>query len=180
MSDAALKLLFTAMDFAVFERAGDGSFTAMTPAPPWFPQLASGTFPFLGHVLDEANAFWFSGRDGRQNWGPAAETDERGREFHYMVSALTVDGRQYLLFHLDRASDRLREVLQLARDRKLQEDRDRHGRTLAVNGIRERSDELVNVLGRLTTGPQAPGQRELFEQLSAACEALVAAAARLS
>ena len=180
MSDEALKELLTAMDFAVFERDGDGAFKALTEAPPWFPQLASGTFPFLGHILDEANAFWLSGKPGRQNWGPAAENDDKGGEFHYMISAVTLDDRQFLVFQLDRASDHLREVLQVARDHKLQDERARQTRATFIAGIKERSDELYTVLGRLTTGPQAPGQRELFEKLSATCQALVAAAARLA
>jgi hypothetical protein len=180
MSDAALKTLMTAMDFAVFERTDDGAFQAITDTPPWFPRLASGTFPFLGHILDEANAFWMSGKPGRQNWGPAAEVDERGREFHYLVSAVALDGRQYLLFQLDRASERLREVLQVARDHKLQDDRARQARTALVSGLRERSDEIDAVLGRLTSGPQMPGQRDLFDKLSSACDALVTAAERLA
>jgi hypothetical protein len=142
VSDEALKALLTAMDFAVFERTGDGSFAPLTQAPPWFPRLASGTFPFLGHILDEANAFWSSGKPGRQNWGPAAETDEHGREFHYMISALTIEGRQYLLFQLDRASERLREALQIARDQQLQHDAARHARRPLIDPIDQRSDEL--------------------------------------
>src|SRR5687767_13317532 len=76
-------------------------FRAVNGSPPWFWRLATETFPFLGHILEEANEFWESEASGSREWGPCADTDESGREFHYKVIAVTVQGKAYLLFQLD-------------------------------------------------------------------------------
>ena len=119
MSDDLLKALFPALGMAAFERRADGSFSALAPLPRWFERLAGdGTFPFLGHILEEATWYWTKGGDKLREWGPCAETDEAG-EFHYMVTALTLSGRSVLVFSLDTASDRMREMLQKVRDQAL-------------------------------------------------------------
>ena len=74
-----------------------------------------GTFPFLGHILEEAQAFWQSGDDGVRRWGPCAELADDGREFHYLVKALTVHARAYLVFQLDESAERMRDMLQKVR-----------------------------------------------------------------
>jgi hypothetical protein len=120
MSDDLLKALLPALGIAAFERHIDGSFRALAPIPRWFERLAGdGTFPFLGHILEEAVRYWNKGDAKPREWGPSAETDEMGREFHYMVSALTLAGRNVLIFSLDTASDRMRQVLQRVRDQAL-------------------------------------------------------------
>ena len=68
--------LLQAIDIVVFERRGDGSFARLTPPPPWFWRLATDTFPFLGHILEEATAFWASRQSGAREWGPCVDTDE--------------------------------------------------------------------------------------------------------
>jgi hypothetical protein len=120
MSDDLLKALLPALGIAAFERHIDGSFRALAPIPRWFERLAGdGTFPFLGHILEEAARYWNKGEAKPREWGPSAETDEAGREFHYMVTALYVSGRSVLIFTLDTASDRMRQVLQKVRDQAL-------------------------------------------------------------
>ncbi|MGC4081358.1 MAG: hypothetical protein QM736_04400 [Vicinamibacterales bacterium] len=82
--------------------------------------MTSGdTFPFLGHILEEATAFWKRGMAGRADWGPVAEVDHDGHEYHYIVTALIADGRQYLVFQLDPGAERMREVLQKVRSEAL-------------------------------------------------------------
>ena len=116
MSDDILKALLPALDLAVFERRHDGSFTSITDRPAWFGRLvADPTFPFLGHILEEANQFWRSGQPGREEWGPVAEVDQSGEEFHYKVTAVATDEAQFLIFALDRGSDQMRNVLQKVR-----------------------------------------------------------------
>ena len=125
MSDDLLKALLPALGIAAFERHIDGSFRALAPIPSWFERLAGdGTFPFLGHILEEAVRYWNKGEAKPRDWGPSAETDEAGHEFHYMVTALTVSGRSVLIFTLDSASDRLRQVLQRVRDQALAAEQD--------------------------------------------------------
>jgi len=121
MSDDLLKALLPALGLAAFERHVDGSFRALAPIPRWFERLAGdGTFPFLGHILEEATRHWNKGDAAKpREWGPSAETDEAGHEFHYMVTALTLSGRNVLIFSLDTASDRMRQVLQKVREQGL-------------------------------------------------------------
>jgi hypothetical protein len=120
MSDELLKTLVPALGIAAFERRPDGSFGALAPLPRWFERLAGdGTFPFLGHILEEATRYWNKEEAKPREWGPCAEVDEAGHEFHYLVMALTVAGRKYLVFQLDRASDEMRQVLQKVRDQAL-------------------------------------------------------------
>jgi hypothetical protein len=121
MSDELLKALLPALGMAAFERHVDGSFRALAPIPRWFERLAGdGTFPFLGHILEEATRHWNKGDAAKpREWGPSAETDETGREFHYMVTALTLSGRSVLIFSLDTASDRMQKVLQKVREQGL-------------------------------------------------------------
>jgi hypothetical protein len=121
MSDDVLKALVPALGIAAFERREDGSFGAVAPLPRWFERLAGdGTFPFLGHILEEAGVYWNKKEGGKSHeWGPCAEVDEAGKEFHYTVTALTVAGRKYLVFRLDPGSDRMQQMLQKVRDQAL-------------------------------------------------------------
>ena len=116
MSDEILKTVLPALDLAAFQRNADGKFTSIAPRPAWFGRLvADPTFPFLGHILEEAEVFWNGGEVGRREWGPVAEVDESGSEFHYRVAALNSAGSQFLVFQLDLGADQVREVLQKVR-----------------------------------------------------------------
>ena len=122
MTDNALSTLLPALDVAAFERDAEGGFQPLAPLPTWFTGLSrDGTFPFLGHILEEANVFWKSGADGVRKWGPCAEVDETGREFHYLVKALRVNTRAYLVFQADEGAEQLRRVLQQVRSDALTE-----------------------------------------------------------
>ena len=117
MSDAvAVVVLLPSLGIAAFEQNADGAFQPLAPAPAWFAGLGKdGTFPFLGHILEEAAAFWASKTDGVREWGPCADVDDNGQEFHYMVKAVTIGTRAFLVFQLDEAAERMREVLQKVR-----------------------------------------------------------------
>jgi hypothetical protein len=160
MTDQSLaRLLLPALDITAFERTPDGSFTPLTPPPPWFQRLADVTFPFLGHILDEANQFWASGEPGSREWGPCAEVDAAGAEFHYKVTAITATGQQYLLFQRDRGADRMREALQTIRDQKLA--MEQGGRTLAMaRDARRAADQIRDVVAEQlrTAGKRAPAE----------------------
>jgi hypothetical protein len=123
MSDNTLATLVTALDIAAFERGAEGGFQSLAPPPAWFTRLPrDGTFPFLGHILEEAQGFWNSGANGVREWGPCADVDENGQEFHYRVKALRVDTRAYLVFQIDEGAERLRRVLQRVRSDALMEE----------------------------------------------------------
>ena len=167
MTEDLVATLLPAMDLAVFSRGADGAFASMAPPPPWFPRLASGTFPFLGHILEEASEFWRSGLPGAREYGPCAEVDERGREFHYRVRAITApgNGRQFLVFELDRGSDRLRDTLQKAREHTLAAEEDRAARRAAAAEFTTTIVEMFDLLGQLhATDEQTDVTRALGEK----------------
>jgi hypothetical protein len=116
MSDTYATLL-PSLDIAAFEQMPDGSFHSLAPLPAWFGRLVKdGTFPFLGHILDEASAFWSERTDGTRAWGPCTDTAEDGTPFDYIVKAVRAGARSYLVFQPDEGAERLREVLQKVRD----------------------------------------------------------------
>ena len=116
MTEQDPERLLTALEIAAFARVQQSAFRPLATPPAWFGRLSrDGTFPFLGDILEEAEAFWVSGQEGSRQWGPCAEVAEDGREFHYLVKALTADQHAYLVFQLDEGAERLREVLQKVR-----------------------------------------------------------------
>ena len=122
MADDPSPTLLAALGIVVFESLADGTFRPVGQAPSWFSRLSrDGTFPFLGHILDEAHTFWALQVDGQREWGPCAEVGEDGREFHYLVKALRVQRRPYLVFQKDESVERMREVLQKVRSDALAE-----------------------------------------------------------
>lgn len=124
MADSTLATLLPALDIAAFTRLDDGTFRSLAPPPAWFGRLGrDGTFHFLGHILEEAGAFWKGGSEGSQDWGPCADIDEHGHEFHYKVKALRLAGHDLLVFQLDDAAERMREVLQKVRSQALEAER---------------------------------------------------------
>lgn len=178
MNDPTFTPLLLALDIAAFRRGPGGSFSSMAPPPPWFPRLAEdGTFPFLGHILEEANEFWQSGTPGSRAFGPCAEVDESGKEFHYQVRAITSgDGKnQYLVFELDAASDRLRESLQKAREQLLAIEQNRR----TVGEIRHAGMEIQAIVESLAGMAPGAAQDDQIRALRAKCEALMETADRL-
>ncbi len=182
MSDANPMALLPALNIAAFERSADGTFSAIAPAPAWFPRLADTTFPFLGHILEEATQFWNSGAGGSREFGPCAEVDESGREFHYRVRALTVPdgGSQFLIFELDPGSDRLRDVLQKAREQMLALEQDRATQSRAAAEVRLAGSEILQLLTQLSASGTNEAQAALINQARAWCEALIATSDRMS
>ena len=79
MSEDLLKALMNGLGIAAFERRADGS-SGRSAAPSWFARLAGdGTFPFLGHILEEAGLFWTKGEPMLREWGRAPNWTKSGR-----------------------------------------------------------------------------------------------------
>lgn len=175
MSDALLQTLLRAMEIAAFSRQADGSFLALTPPPAWFPRLADETFPFLGHILDEASEFWRSGEPGWREYGPSVEVDRQGREFHYRVRAVTVagSGDQFLIFELDPGTDRLRQALQTAREQMLAAETTRAAQRAAASEIKGTALEMMQLISRVSASSP---DTDLKRELGARCNALMRAA----
>lgn len=176
MSDDLSITLLPALEIAAFDRAPDGSFSSISPTPPWFGRLVSGgTFPFLGHILEEANDFWTAGTPGFQEFGPCAEVDDAGREYHYKVIAVSASGRQFLLFQRDPGTDRMREVLQTAREQALRGQDD--ARTKAIVELLQKeaaatASEIRGLAAKLKEGQISAEEIAILEAIMARCDRL--------
>jgi hypothetical protein len=170
MSEQTLKALLPALDMAAFQRDRDGAFQALAPAPEWFVTMAHDTtFPFLGHILEEAAMFWQRGTAGSEEFGPCAEVDASGKEFHYKVLALTIGAAQYLVFQLDPGTDRMRVVLQKVRNEALSAERDAASYGAVVEDMRTTNQEIKHLLRSLVLSELTPEQREAVNSLAAKC-----------
>jgi hypothetical protein len=119
----ALAAALGALEIGVFRQDDDGGFVSAGPVPAWMAAFARNpTFPFLGAFLGQARAFWREPQAERLTWGPCAEVDDQGREFHFLVSAISLPEHKLLVFELDRSAEAMRAVLQKARDQALGRD----------------------------------------------------------
>ena len=124
MSSDALQAVISALEIGVFEQGPDGGFTSVGTPPTWMAAFSRNpTFPFLGSFLPQARQFWAEPRADRLTWGPCAEVDAEGREFHFTVSALSLPERKFLVFELDRHAEPMRALLQRAREQALAQGR---------------------------------------------------------
>ena len=180
MSAHELPTVLRALEMAAFKRAADGSFVSIAPTPDWFARITSETtFPFLGHILEEAGAFWRRGLPGSLQWGPCAEVNESGEEYHYLVSALIADDGQYLVFQLDPGADRMRDLLQKVRSEALSAERDSASFTAIVAEMRRTNKSVKEILAQLVVSDLTPLQRELVNTLAAQSVALMGGASKL-
>ncbi|HUR32778.1 MAG TPA: hypothetical protein VM032_03230 [Vicinamibacterales bacterium] len=180
MSASPLETLLPLLDTAAFVRAGDGSFSALAPLPGWLQRLTSDTtFPFLGHILEEATAFWQRGTSGSAEWGPCAEVDDEGQEYHYMVTAITAGPDQYLVFHLDRGAERMREVLQKVRSEALTAEQDGVWYKAVVKDMQRTNKDVKDLLQQLLTAGLTPAQIEMVNKLATKCVSLMGGASEL-
>ena len=170
MSEQTFKTLLPALDMAAFERDRDGAFQPLAEPPAWFARMAQDTtFPFLGHILEEATMFWQRGTTGTEEFGPCAEVDASGREFHYKVLAVLTEGRQYLVFQLDPGTDTMRVVLQKVRNEALTAERDASSHEAVVTAMRATNQEIKDLLRTLVLSELTPEQREAINTLAAKC-----------
>ena len=180
MSASQLETLLFMLDVAAFIRTEDGSFSAISKPPAWFERLTSDpTFPFLGHILEEANAFWQRGLQGSADFGPCAEVDDNGQEYHYIVTAVSARSAQYLVFQIDRGADRMRSVLQKVRSEALTAAQDGVAYQAVVADMRRTNQEIKDLLRQLLLAGLTPTQHEMVNQLASRCVDLMAGASEL-
>lgn len=167
MNKERLKDLLPAVDLAAFERRPDGSFAPIAPLPAWFARLpGDATFPFLGHILEEAVRFWAARTPGRREWGPCTEVDPGGHPFHYRVTAANVADTAYLLFALDSGSDEMQRVLQRVRQQQLLSEQ-------ARAAVRRAADDLRALANALPAAASEDARRDLTTRLASACDELI-------
>jgi hypothetical protein len=124
MSDDALQAVVAALEIGIFEQGADGEFISVGAPPAWMAAFSRNpTFPFLGSFLSQARQFWSEPRADRLTWGPCAEVDPEGREFHFTVSAVSLPDRKFLVFELDRYAEPMRALLQKVREQALAQER---------------------------------------------------------
>lgn len=106
MSTSPLELLLSALESMAFRRTTPGLFEALYPVPLWCEPLVTSTVTphgfalgkrshFLNHFMEEADAFWDTGRDGTLQSGIWTETALSSS--HFAAVALARDGEQFLL-----------------------------------------------------------------------------------
>jgi hypothetical protein len=177
MSEDLLKALMNGLGIAAFERRADGSFGSLAPLPRWFARLAGdGTFPFLGHILEEAGLFWTKGEPMLREWGPCAELDEVGQEFHYKVTAVTMAPKHYLIFQLDPGSDRMQKMLQKVRNDALASEQRASADAafaIAMEEVKIAAEQVRDVLRSFSPAAAASADVEQRTKLAATCDELL-------
>ena len=144
MDETLVEGMLRVFGFVVFERQADGSFSPLSALPPWISDMTrDGTFPFLGGFLGEADEFWARTEgEGRLGSGLCTATDAQGREFHVEAWAVSLGGRQFLLFEHPASAMRLREVLQRAREQLLEREAIEKTAARAEARLRELAGEV--------------------------------------
>jgi hypothetical protein len=102
--------LLAALEVVVLEQARDGHLRLAGAVPQWFARFRPGILsappkiepalgsPFLENFLGEADGFWDSGGEGgRLRSGLWTEPGPLGDDFHLEASAVSLDGRRFLL-----------------------------------------------------------------------------------
>lgn len=107
--ESTARELLAALEVAVLELAREGGLRLAGEVPQWFARFRPGVLsappkiqpalgsPFLENFLAEAEGFWDSGREGRLRSGMWTEPGPLGDDFHLEASAVSLDGRRFLL-----------------------------------------------------------------------------------
>jgi diguanylate cyclase (GGDEF)-like protein len=104
----SLALLFSAMDYLVFEAIG-AELGLLSAEPTWYSRLWGfdeenhtliDRIPFLECFLPEAFVFWRNVKEGRFQSDFWTQTDSLGEDIHLLAYAVAVGGRRFLLVRL--------------------------------------------------------------------------------
>ena len=106
--ESTARELLAALEVAVLE-AREGGLRLAGDVPQWFARFRPGVLsappkiqpalgsPFLENFLADAESFWDAGQEGRLRSGLWTETGPLGDDFHLEASAVSLDGRRFLL-----------------------------------------------------------------------------------
>jgi hypothetical protein len=136
VADSVLNDVSTALDLIVLEQLPAGGFckAGHTYTPTWFDSAFGNArasdarslldaFPVLDAFLQEAEALWSGGADGRLDSEPFIVVDRSGSDVPVAATALAVRGRRYLILQSAAWFDERRRDLQTARDQALAHER---------------------------------------------------------
>src|SRR6185503_20134705 len=106
VSNPVYEAVLNRLGMVVMERLPHGIFLRLgtQPAPAWFSDVVVGAnaneavtigeaLPFVGHFLDEAEAFWREGRDGRLRSEPFTVSQASGATIGLAATAVVVGHR---------------------------------------------------------------------------------------
>jgi hypothetical protein len=130
MSDPLLSSLLRALGLVVIERLPNSTYHLLTPAPDWlstaFDETPSGaqgtlggTFPFLDHFLQQADAAWHDGPSASAESGPFSAS-VGGEDLLLRATAMTVEQRKLLVVERLTGDADSRPILQKAREHLLE------------------------------------------------------------
>ena len=133
MSNPVYEAILNRLGMVVMERLPHGVFLRLgtQPPPPWFTHVVlaanpneavtiSEALPFVGHFMDEAEAFWRKERDGALRSEAFTVTDPSGAQIGLAVTAVTVGHRSLLVLERIADFDERRRALQSARENALE------------------------------------------------------------
>jgi hypothetical protein len=133
VSNPVYEAILNRLGMVVMERLPHGVFLRLgtQPPPAWFthamlaanPNEAvtiSEALPFVGHFMDEAEAFWREGRDGALRSEAFTVADPSGAQMGLAVTAVMVGHRSLLVLERIADFEERRRALQSARENALE------------------------------------------------------------
>ena len=169
MQDSLPLDLMQALEMFALERRPDYTYTPVTPPPAWFrhilplteatgPLTLGAILPFLERFLSEAELFWREGTRRSLMSGTFAAPGG-SEEALLRASALNVGPRSVLVLERLRGQEDLREILQKARESKLE-----HEQTIKqIEALRAPVSSLSKLTRELAQTGLTSAQRELVE-----------------
>jgi hypothetical protein len=133
VSNPVYEAILNRLGMVVMERLPHGVFLRLgtQPPPSWFTHVVlaanpneavtiSEALPFVGHFMDEAEAFWREGRDGALRSEAFTVADPSGVQIGLAVTAVTVGHRSLLVLERIADFEERRRALQSARENALE------------------------------------------------------------
>lgn len=174
MRDALPLDLMQALEMFALERMPDYTYAPVTPPPAWFrhilpltdvsgPLTLAGVLPYLERFLSEAESFWREGTRRSLVSGTFAAPGG-SEEVLLRACALNLGPRSLLVLERLRGQEEVRDILQKARENKLE-----HEQLLRrVESLRSPVASMSRLTSELVQTGLTSAQRELVEGITAA------------
>jgi signal transduction histidine kinase/CheY-like chemotaxis protein/HPt (histidine-containing phosphotransfer) domain-containing protein len=166
--------LFGALDLVVLERVRPGSFEALGDIPGWARSPAPESpdrqidvgrrFPFLERFLVDAEKVWAGGGGELLRFTVSVDSDPDGREFHVEASAVSVEGRAFLIVERRHDVEAVRQARQAAKAAFL---------ATMSHEIRAPMHAIIGLAGVLMDTELTPEQTEFLATIRSSSETLL-------